>query len=149
MVDYSELLELEVGKLEWALSTEAKKSGCLANISVGGFSWQGIDELAIPFTILPEKDGKQWLKSEHNLVAQVEAQLFGSTCICAYRSCNIKLPCSESEYCFYYDKEVDNEYTAGSCLACPTFQNGEPDPAGSFFGHIEQLDKILIEFGVC
>jgi len=134
IVDYSVLGESEVGKLNWQLSNVAEENGCVALVTFGAYGWYDFDDLAIPFLIVVnESDWWYSLKSKHDSMAQVEVQLFGSTCVVAYFDCNSKLPCGESEYCDYADVVLDDKFTEGICAACPTFNNGEPDPAGCFF----------------
>ena len=60
-------------------------------------------------------------------------QLFGNTCYFNYIDGNINLPCTDSEYCYYYYEVVGGEYTGGYCNTCPIFENEEPDPPGCFF----------------
>eukprot|EP00804_Cyclotella_cryptica_P028422 CCRYP_014205-RB/>CCRYP_014205-RB protein AED:0.05 eAED:0.05 QI:64/1/1/1/0.25/0.6/5/1414/604 len=133
IVDYGILGESEVGKLEWQLSHVAEKNGCVTLITIEGYEWLYYDKLMIPFLTVNKEDGKQLLTSEHNAVAHIEVQLFGTICSFASDNCNRKLPCEESKYCHYSDVVVDDEYTQGICIRCPTFDNGEPDPARCFF----------------
>jgi hypothetical protein len=133
IVDSSILGESKVAIFEWELSNVAEENGCVAIVEIGGFGWHDSDTLAIPFILVDVSDRMILLKSEPNAVAQIDAQLFGTECSYNYFDCNSKLPCGEGNYCYFWDVIVDNVYTEGACQRCPTFDDGEPDPAGCFF----------------
>eukprot|EP00804_Cyclotella_cryptica_P009017 CCRYP_003126-RD/>CCRYP_003126-RD protein AED:0.03 eAED:0.03 QI:237/1/1/1/1/0.75/4/1482/616 len=143
IIDYSILGESEVRKPEWQLSNAAEKNGCVAIISNDDFIAHYFDVLEIPFVRVNKEDGKKLLKDEHSSVAQVEMEVFGNICTLNLNKCNVKLPCGESEYCYFHDVVVDGVYTEGVCYICPKFENGEPDPAGCFFDRAKFADSTF------
>ncbi|KAL3776736.1 hypothetical protein HJC23_005397 [Cyclotella cryptica] len=140
IVDPSILRNYQVAELPWELSDAAEKNGCVAIIAIDIYFWHDFDKLAIPFIIVSKEYAKQWLASDVDAVAQIEVQLFGSTCTRNTFSCNTKLPCGDNEFCHYLDVVIDDEYTEGHCDVCPKFDNGEPDPSRCFFDQDDYWD---------
>eukprot|EP00804_Cyclotella_cryptica_P010052 CCRYP_020493-RB/>CCRYP_020493-RB protein AED:0.05 eAED:0.05 QI:45/1/1/1/0.75/0.8/5/445/885 len=133
IIDPKILRKYEVAELPWELSSAAEANGCVAIVAIDIYYWYEYSNLAIPIVIISKEDANQWLTSDYDVVAHIEVQLFGSSCSRNRFSCNTKLPCGQGQFCHYLDVVIDEEYTEGHCDVCPTFDNGEPDPARCFF----------------
>jgi len=117
----------------WDLYEQSKNNGCIA-IVVAGF-WFDFDyaNMSFPYVQLFENETLQDMLGEE---AQVKTQVVGTECYVSayYTECTSSgLSCGDKEYCDYGAIQVDGMYTEGQCFDCPTFDNGEPNPAGCFF----------------
>ena len=74
---------------------------------------------------------------------RVQTQVAGTGCETTplYTECtNNGLDCGENEYCQYLEIKVEGQYTEGVCTACPTLENGEPNPSGCFFSQDDYIN---------
>ena len=120
-------------KTLWDLYTSAKTNGCIAMIVAN--TWFSVDyeTLSIPFLLLLENGITTDMMGE---MARVQTQVAGTGCETTplYTECtNNGLNCNEGTYCQYLEIKVEGRYTEGVCTACPTLENGEPNPSGCFF----------------
>ena len=95
-----------------------------------------INPNAIPFVTV-QMDGDDTLQVTAGDVAQLQIQVAGTRCTTDpfQTECNsFGLRCGGNQYCeFNSFINNDGEYTEGSCVECPTFRNGEPNPTSCFF----------------
>ena len=118
-----------------------ERNGCVAVVLSGSDSFNyvygaEINPNAIPFVTV-QMDGDNTLQVTAGDVAQLQIQVAGTRCTTdPFQSeCNnFGLRCGGNQYCeFNSFINNDGEYTEGSCVECPAFGNGEPNPTSCFF----------------
>lgn len=113
------------------------KNGCVAMVlsGSGSFNFNYGQSPLIPFVKI-QMDANDTLQFVPEDVAQLKIQVMGTRCTLEpfQTECNNRgLGCRNNHYCEFNSFIDGGEYTEGSCVECPAFENGKPNPAACFF----------------
>ena len=124
----------------WDLYQSAKNNGCIAMVVAN--AWFPVDNeaLHILFIVLLEKTITSTMMGED---VRVQTQVAGTGYEIApfyTEGTNNGLHCGKNEYCQYWGIKMEGQYTEGVCTACPTLENGEPNPSVCFFSQDDYIN---------